>query len=187
MSDFNNGDYVMVRHQQYGYLMSPGFTDDRVFDQEVKDFNLVPNVRDMLFQLLPKLKYYHTYEHRKFMRQHPGTLNEYEAQELSSLTKAKDDEDEENKQTIRRGFKQLWSNHKYFQLLHFKSQVMLRTNRMELITNESGDEECYIKMRNGKLKMYIYKIRCGDVVDQSEYSSFRYSTALGGKIVEESN
>jgi hypothetical protein len=155
MPSFNYGDYVMVRYKRYGYLMSPGFTDDRVFVQEVKDFNLVLNVRDMLFQVLPELQYYSTYAHRTFMKQHPGTLNEYEAKRLSDMTKAKDDEDEKNKQTISINFNKSCPSGGQFQLLHFKSQVMLGILEKKLITNESGNDYCQITydMHNGNLKM----------------------------------
>jgi hypothetical protein len=178
----NYGDYVMLlAEDSSGYLMSPGFVDKAVVVQEAENLSLTPNVRAMLFQVIPRLSY-------DALQHSNSSLADAEKK------KRKEVENDLNEKTIqvRSGEPIVYGQELQFR--HVKSQMMLRAAddkdnpRLEL--SEEGDDSCFFKVsvRSSAMQSEV-RVAYGapvfllsskiwkyvmphSLVDQTHYSSF---------------
>jgi hypothetical protein len=139
----NNGDYIMLLAEDFSsYLMSPGFADKTVVVQEAKNLDLTPNVRAMLFQVIPILSY-DASQHSSFME---SGMRE------SGLDNAENKKRKEadHEKTIKTRSGEPIKYGQRLQFRHVKSQMLLRVAvdkdypRLEL--SELRDDSCFFKV-----------------------------------------
>jgi hypothetical protein len=139
----NYGDYIMLLAEDLSsYLMSPGFVDTAVVVQEATNLDLTPNMRAMLFTVIPRLSY-DASEHPSFMesgRRESGLDN--------AENKKRKEADQEKTLKARSGEPIKYGQKLQFR--HVKSQMVLRATvdnddpRLEL--SEQSDDSCLFKL-----------------------------------------